>query len=214
MGLGAAAVLFLAFSVFWFGIRDTWEIDNYSTIIHHCELVHLAINLSDDKAAVQAYSDLDQLIGRRKLERDVLAKRLEEVRQAFIPVGVRAEIARAREDEALAARQRETEALAARQREDDARKTLADNGQRDSRPSSNSASSNGYSWTSSTNNEKDLYCNDFSSRLNRKGKFAYISARELKSKINAFYASGGHPILSQPIDDVAVLIITVKTLQK
>jgi transcription initiation factor TFIIIB Brf1 subunit/transcription initiation factor TFIIB len=106
-GLGIPALIFLVFITYWFGIRDTWEIDNYSEITARCEAVMQATRGSDDQAADQAYAELTAFIGDRSIESDSLAGKLASVNSAMAPVRERLEQAR---------REREARDLAERNR--------------------------------------------------------------------------------------------------
>jgi len=114
----AAVVLLLGFLLYMFVIRDTWEKDNCSQIAQRCEAVLLAIEQSDDDAAAQAYAELNRFIGERTIEREWLAKRLDEVRRASVLADQRIEQARRKREarELVERQQREAEARAERQR--------------------------------------------------------------------------------------------------
>lgn len=86
LGLGIPAVVLITFLVFWFGIRDTWETDNYQQIVELCEKVMDATHQADDKTAEQAYGDLTALIEDRPIENDSLANKVESVQSAMEPV--------------------------------------------------------------------------------------------------------------------------------
>ena len=55
---GVPAALLLVFLVYWFGFRDTWELDNYMRIVQQCDTVERAIAASDDAAAAEEYAEL------------------------------------------------------------------------------------------------------------------------------------------------------------
>ncbi len=85
-GLGIPAVFFLSFLIYWFGVRDTWENDNYLRITEQCQTVDAAIAGKDDDAASQAYAELNNLLGDRTIQRQSLSLRIQKVRTAYLPV--------------------------------------------------------------------------------------------------------------------------------
>jgi len=111
-GIGIAAVLFVGFIFYWFQLRDTWEFDNHLRIAEHCQTFDAALIRADDAAAAQAFTDLNNLLAGRTIERQYLSERVQHVRSAFSTVQIRLETARiAREaQEAEAQRQREVAA--------------------------------------------------------------------------------------------------------
>ena len=109
---GLPAALLLVFLAYWFGFRDTWELDNYTRIMQQCDAVERALAQSDDAAAAEAYAELNSVIGERTVKHRNLTARLAETRTAFTPVNARLEEAeREREAQRLAERRR-AEALA------------------------------------------------------------------------------------------------------
>lgn len=116
-GVGIPAVVFLLFKVYWFGIRDNWETDNYSAVAERCDAVFYSIQQANDEAAAQAFADLKRFVGQHSIKDEWLANRVEEVNSAFATVAERIEQVR-RKDAAreLEKRQRrEAEAVAKRQ---------------------------------------------------------------------------------------------------
>ena len=90
-GLGVPALLFLMSLTYWFGIRDTWETDNYSAIATRCETVLRATRAADDQAASQAYKNLVIFLGNRTIESDQLTSKLKSVELAIDPINERLE---------------------------------------------------------------------------------------------------------------------------
>ncbi len=110
------------FITYWFGVRDTWEIDNYSQIAERCEAVQLAVRQSDDEAAEQAYAELHRFIGEHTIEQDWIATSVNKVRDAYAPVNQRIEKARSkREARELTERKRRKARAVAESRRQQAR---------------------------------------------------------------------------------------------
>lgn len=105
VGLSALALIAITFCIYWFGMRDTWETDNYLPITRQCDAVLAAIGSSDDDAAAQAYADLTTFVEGHVIESPSLIKRLETVDNAMSPVLARIERER-REREAQAEREK------------------------------------------------------------------------------------------------------------
>jgi len=125
-GLGIPAVMVLVSLTYWYGIRDTWEVDSYSEIIARCETVLQATNESDDEMVVEAYEGLIAFIGDRTVESDFLADKLKTVEKAIAPVLDRREQARReREAEELAERKRREAVAEAQRRREQAREAAA-----------------------------------------------------------------------------------------
>jgi hypothetical protein len=113
-GLGIPALILLVFLTYWFGVRDTWEVDNYSEITARCESVLRATRHSDDQAAAQAYADLTAFIGDRTIERDSLTDKVESVNLAIAPVHERLEQARRDQEAKVLAETQRRKALTER----------------------------------------------------------------------------------------------------
>jgi len=94
LGLGIPAIILLMFVVYWFRIRDSWELDNYSRITERCGAVMTAVRQSNDAAAEKAYMELNSFVGDHAISLDWLANRIDEAHTAFVPVSVRIEQAR------------------------------------------------------------------------------------------------------------------------
>lgn len=116
--LGIPVILFVVFLTYWFGFRDTWEIDNYSQIADKCKVLHQAIANSNDEEATKAYDELHRFIGNHQIEKDFIVERVQTARDAYGQVEARIEQARRkREARELAEKQRrEVHARAERQR--------------------------------------------------------------------------------------------------
>ena len=110
LGIGVSAILCLVLIIYWAN-RDTWELDNYSQITERCEAVQLAIHQSDAKAATLAHEELNCFVGGRKIEIELLVKRIDEVRTAFVSFNQQLEKTRREEER----REEEARLLAQRQ---------------------------------------------------------------------------------------------------
>lgn len=70
--LGAISLFFLLFLIYWFVVRDTWEADNFSSIVEMCEQVSSA-RVNGNREQYFAASDrLRDFIGSRSLENEDL----------------------------------------------------------------------------------------------------------------------------------------------
>ena len=100
LGLGIPAIVFLVFVTYWFGYRDTWEIDHYTEIMDSCKTVHVFVQQGNDAAAEQVYTALNDLVGDRTIINADLVSSIGLARKCYAPTGERLEKLR-QEQEAL-----------------------------------------------------------------------------------------------------------------
>ena len=86
LGTGIPVLVFVAFLAYWFGLRDSWEVDNFSKIVDKAEAVNRAIAKSDDEEAARAYREFIEFIGDREIKETFMLERVAAVRKAFVPV--------------------------------------------------------------------------------------------------------------------------------
>lgn len=86
--------MFSAFLYYWLEVRDTWEADNFSRIVDLCEEVDTSIVQSKDSDALEAYLNLNSLIGEHQIENGRLRMKVQGVRESMIPVMSRLEVDR------------------------------------------------------------------------------------------------------------------------
>jgi transcription initiation factor TFIIIB Brf1 subunit/transcription initiation factor TFIIB len=84
-------ILYRSLSPFWSSVHDTWENDNFALITEQCNVTLRATQGSDDNAAMDAYMELDSIVGGHVIESELLASRIDVVRRAIDPVRKRLE---------------------------------------------------------------------------------------------------------------------------
>ena len=65
---GSVAILFICFLIWAFLLRDTWEVDNYDTIVQLADDASMQILAGSPKEGLELYEELFDLIGDRKLK--------------------------------------------------------------------------------------------------------------------------------------------------